>query len=323
LDLPVSLTADRQGRSPDRTACTLTTRVTLRHNSPRLDIATTFDNQARDHRLRVLFPTDIQTEVAAADGHFDVIERPIAIPDRPDWDQPPVPTRHQRYFVDLSDGEAGLAIFNRGLAEYEIIPTPGKNTIAITLLRAVGYLSQSDLATRPAGQAGPADIATPEAQCLGTHTFEYAIAPHAGDWQSIYAAAYQFRTPIYVRNGLESEGFILSVAQRKDWKPEVIRVNDRSGSLPHECSFLTIEPAALHLSAVKRAEEGKRLIIRLYNPTCHSITGKIQLYFPIQAAHEVSLNEVLLDKLPIEKGNSVALEIGAKSIKTIALNIRR
>jgi alpha-mannosidase len=319
LHLPCSLTPDRQGRSSDRLACELTTILTLRHNDPHITIQTRFENLARDHRLRVLFPTDIQTKVAAADGHFDVIERPIAIPECAEWDQPPVPTRHQRYFVDLSDGEVGLVIFNRGLPEYEIISAAGQNTIAVTLLRAVGYLSQAGLTTRPKGHAGPADISAPEAQCLGTHTFEYAIAPHSGEWESVYALAYRFRTPMYIRNGLESSGNLPPVSFRQEWAANQVKIVDRRGYLPVECSFLSIEPEIITLSAVKRSENGQYLIIRIYNPTMESIQTQLTLFLPIQKAFEVNLNETILDEIPIRNEHSIELALGAKTIKTIAI----
>ncbi|GAG69611.1 unnamed protein product, partial [marine sediment metagenome] len=49
------------------------------------------------------------------------------------------------------------------MPEYEIIPD--NNTIALTLVRSVGWLSRGDLEYKK-GNAGPS-FATPEAQCLG------------------------------------------------------------------------------------------------------------------------------------------------------------
>jgi 2-O-(6-phospho-alpha-D-mannosyl)-D-glycerate hydrolase len=53
-------------------------------------------------------------------------------------------------------------------------------TILLTLLRCVGWLSRSDLATRRGG-AGP-ELETPGAQEIGQHRFEFAVATFAGSY---------------------------------------------------------------------------------------------------------------------------------------------
>jgi alpha-mannosidase len=321
LILPASLTEDRQRRSNERLSHCLITTVILRHDSHRVDLHTTIDNRARDHRLRVCFPTDVRTDVAHADGHFDVLARPIDLPPGEGWDQPPAPSRHQRYFVDLSDGEAGLAILNRGLAEYEVLRDGERNTIALTLLRCVGYLSRGDgdMPTRP-GLAGP-PLPTPEAQCLGTHTFEYALVPHSGDWRTIYRDAYTFRAPVHLRRGTEHEGYVPTQADLDTWGTIGLGALDLSGDLPAELSFLTFEPETLALSAIKRAERSDRLIVRFYNPTDEQVKATLHNFHPIRAAHEVDLNEKDLAELTVLAGHAVALLVDGRQVKTIALQL--
>ena len=52
----------------------------------------------------------------------------------------------------------------------------GQWCVALTLVRAVGWLSRDDVGTRPGG-AGER-IETPEAQCLRELAFEVALMPH-------------------------------------------------------------------------------------------------------------------------------------------------
>ncbi len=319
LELPRALTADRQRRSRDRVACTITTTVTLRHNSRRIDLRTTVDNRAQDHRLRVCFPTDLQTDVAVADGHWDVLLRPIDLPAGEGWVQPPCPTRHQRYFVDLSDGQAGLAILNRGLAEYEVLRDGGRNTVALTLLRCVGYLSRDDLHTR-VGHAGPG-LPTPEAQCSGIHTFEYALVPHPGDWRSIYHDAYTFRAPVYVRRGTEQEGMIPTPTDPAVWGKARLRPIDLNGDLPSELSFLTLKPDSLALSAVKQSEQDSWLVIRFYNPGEGPVEARLSLFCPIQAVYELNLAEEIQKELEIQQDGTVRLMIGGWQAKTVGLQL--
>ena len=186
LRLPAGLLEDRSARSAERVVCPVNLTITLRHDSPTIELNVEVENNARDHRLRIGFPTGLDAAEASAGGHFDVVTRPVDLPEATGWQQPPAPAQHQREFVDVSDGQAGLAVFSRGLPEYEILRN-GTAEIAVTLLRCVGSLSRGDLLTRP-GHAGM-DLPTPDAQCPGRHTFELAVRPHAGDWHTIYRDA--------------------------------------------------------------------------------------------------------------------------------------
>lgn len=323
LSLPLSLTGDRQGRSSERVECPITMRVTMRHDSRVLDIQAVVDNQARDHRLRLCFPTDLQADEAAADASFDVLVRPIDLPARPGWVQPPVPTKAQRHFVDVSDGRAGLAVFNRGLPEYEVRRDNGRNTIAITLLRGVDQISRADMVARP--DHGGLPCPAPEAQCLGRHTFELALYPHPGDWQLVYPPAHSFHTPLYARRGDEQEGFLPGHVWPErspvvEPSPAALKKQDLSGSLPGELSFLTLQPETLLLSAVKRSEQGDSLIARFYNPTGEAVTATLTLFCPIKRAQAVKLNEEPEAELPVE-GASVTIPVAGKQVRTVALQI--
>ncbi|MGD8398603.1 MAG: glycoside hydrolase family 38 C-terminal domain-containing protein, partial [Anaerolineae bacterium] len=318
--LPASLTSDRQRRSAERVPFPITTTITLRHDSRRLELRTTVDNRARDHRLRVHVPTGINTDTAHADGHFDVLARSIDLPTGAGWDQPPVPTRHQRYFVDLSDGETGLAVLNRGLAEYEVLRDGGHNTVAITLLRCVGYLSRGDgdMPTRP-NLAGP-PLPTPEAQCPGTHTFDYALVFHPGDWRAIYRDACRYRAPLYVRRGDEHPGYSPTSADIEVWGAAALPRADLHGDLAGELSFLSVLPAPVALSAVKRDARDERLVVRLYNPGEQGVEAELRMFLPARGVWEVNLNEEIVREFSIPgAATAIRVPIAGKEVKTLAL----
>jgi alpha-mannosidase len=116
----------------------------------------------------------------------------------PEFDEEQEVSYHpQRAFVDVSDAAGGLAILNRGLPEYEAEPADSGVCLGLTLLRCVGWLSRDDLSTRYK-HAGP-PLETPEAQCLGRHTFEYAVVAHRGDWLAggVAVEAESFVTPVH------------------------------------------------------------------------------------------------------------------------------
>src|SRR3990172_966355 len=156
--------------------CPVSTTVSLTSNARRLEIRVELSNMARDHRLRVHFPTGCDAVRAFAGGHFAVLERAHELPVADaSWIELPIGTRPQSGFVDVATGRRGILLASRGLPEYEVIPTAAGDEIALTLLRSVGWLSRDDLPVR-LGHAGPG-FPTPAAQCLGRHAFEYAVMP--------------------------------------------------------------------------------------------------------------------------------------------------
>jgi mannosylglycerate hydrolase len=320
LDLPAALTDDRQRRSAERVTCPLVLTVTLRCDSHAADLRVEVDNRARDHRLRLCFPSGLAVNESMAGGHYDVVRRPIDLPATEGWAQPPVAARHQRGFVDLSDGQVGLAVFNRGLPEYEIL-RDGSNTIAVTLLRCVGAISRGDLLTRP-GHAG-VPVPTPEAQCLDQYAFELALRPHAGDWETILPEAVAFQAPLYERRADETEGYLPHEVWAENSPdeltgPATLKPVDLTGPLPSELSFVTLEPAALVLSAVKRAEREDALIVRCYNPSAEPVVAKLRVYGGFSTAQLVNLREEpLAGPFPCG-GGSVSFPVAAKRVLTVA-----
>jgi alpha-mannosidase len=224
----VPFTERRAQRSSDCVPLTLRTRVALEKSSPLVRIRVSFDNQAKDHRLRVLFPTGIESAVHAADSIFEVAVRPNE--PAPEWNNPSF-CHHQQTFAAVDDAGAGLMSAGLGLHEYEVL-RDGRNTIALTLLRAVGELG--DWGVFP----------TPEAQCIGPHQMEFAVIPYAGVHDRNAAANWVYQYPI----------------------PWIVRQTGvHPGALPPRRALLEWEGANLALSAVKIAEQTDDLIVRWFN----------------------------------------------------------
>ncbi|MBU4321541.1 hypothetical protein L6304_01405, partial [bacterium] len=135
LKLPKSLTKDRRGRGKERVDERIVSFVTLQKGVRRIDIRTIVGNEAKDHRLRAVFPTGIKTKESIAESAFSVIHRPTETPEGEGWIEKPSPTHPQTRFVIVEDDEKGIAILNKGLPEYEVTED-GK--IYLTLLRCVG-----------------------------------------------------------------------------------------------------------------------------------------------------------------------------------------
>ncbi len=276
--LPKALAEDRDDRSSDRVECPIVTKVSLYPGVGRIDIHSEVDNRAEDHRLRVHFPAGLQTDVSHAEQHFGVVTRPLAVPDWDEtWSEEPVGTHPQKAFVDVSDGHHGLMLANRGLPEYEVLPGEEGVTIALTLLRCVGHLARFDIPSRP-NLAGPL-VPTPAAQVPGRHSFDYALIPHEGGWEAAWPEAHRFAVPLRAR-----------------------RVQDGSGALPTEGALLALDGPAFAVSALKRAEDGEGVVVRLYNVSSGAASGRVRLAEPFERAEFVDMEESLLSEAPLADG---------------------
>jgi len=292
--LPVGLKSDRKSRAEKMIECPVESEIKLFSEVQRIEFKTKFDNRVCDHHLQVEFPTAIKTDQVYSEGHFEVVKRSINIPDSEGWKEKAYKTAHNSGFVDINNKEYGLAVLNRGLPEYEIIPD--NNTIALTLLRCVGWLSRGDLEYKK-GNAGPS-FATPEAQCLGENNFSYALIPHQGSWDDA------------------------RISQKtKQYKTKVLttQLKNQPGNLSDKYSFIQLQGKHLEISAIKKHELEDKLLIRVYNPTDRNITGRIKLGFDIHKVYLGRLDESYEEELPYNDG--VETELKPKEIKTIIFEV--
>ncbi len=310
LSLPCSCSANRAERSARHVSWPIISEISLAPGVRRIDITTTVENKVKDHRLRVIFPVPYTVENVAAEGTFEVRTRPIAAPrpaDVAEWAEEPVNTFPQKRFVDISNGTTGLGILNRGLPEYEILPegpgiATGQMAVAVTLLRCVEWLSRDDLSTRR-GHAGPMEY-TPEAQCLGEHTFHYALVPHSGAWNEalVLRQAQAFNLPVRAVLGTAAQTLVYE--RQEDQQPGL--------SLPSRTSLIEVEPPELVLSAIKRRNSGKGLVVRLYNPLTHAVEATLRLGVVLSKAFVANLQEEEQEQL-LWSGETEPLHIGMRA----------
>ncbi len=245
---PVGAVGDSRSCSARLTAtreCEVRSRLELRAGERFVRIHTVVDNQVRDHRLRAHFPLPAPVDGSDAECAFAVVRRGLEAEGGPH--EAPLATFVSRRFVDGSDGAVGLAVLHDGLLEYEVVEE-GRE-LALTLLRATGYLSRVEPALRP-NPAGPIDpLEGPELQ--GRVTLDYALLPHRGDWRAarLYEAADEFLVP------LERTG-----------------VRDTSGAAPPAGQALAVHGGAV--SAVTR--DGGALLVRVFNPSPTSSTVSVE-----------------------------------------------
>jgi alpha-mannosidase len=318
FSLPESRTADDRARSDKYKIVSIVNTVTLRKGQKWVEIVTDVDNTVEDHYLQVAFPSRIEAETVFAQGQFDVLERPVKLPFSENYREPPQPEQPMNSFIDITDGINGLAILNEGMKAYEASDQSAPE-LRLTLLRCFPLRI---CVTQEMTDYSKIDKGS---QCLGSHRFRYAVMPHRGNWADagIWQAAEKFNlTPVVAQTAPTG-----------------------SGTEPPVKSFLKIEPDTLHLSAVKRSENGSGWIVRIFNPFDKTVDASICLndgfesipavQSPVErlgnnmklpcasekqiwrVARIVSLEEIPERDLKIERDGSCNIQVPSKKIMTI------
>ncbi len=135
----------------------------------------------------------------------------------------------------------------------------------------------------------------PEAD-QGEHVFRYSLLPHRGDW----------------RDQTIAEGYALNV------EPVVWVGGSAEGAASVVVSLVSVDRPGVVIETVKAAEDGRGLIVRLYES--HRGRGEVTLAtaLPLAAAERCNLLEEVEAPLPVE-GNRVRFPIKPYEIVTLRL----
>lgn len=132
---------------------------------------------------------------------------------------------------------------------------------------------------------------------LGMHQFTYAYYPHKGTWQTggTVQAAFQLNLPLKATN-----------------------VTANEGSLPESYSFISCDNDDIVIDAVKQAQDGNGVIVRVYES--RRVRGKrtLTLNIPFTKAMECNLMEENEGEIPVN-GNTITFDIKPFEVKTFRL----
>jgi alpha-mannosidase len=209
-------------------------------------------------------------------------EIPFAAIERPQQHEFPA-----QNWMDWSDGDHGVALLNVGL--------PGSNvsdgTLMLSLMRSARINEYSGVGL------GSSDLGLELGQ---QRTFHYALVPHAGSWRDsrLYQAGLEFNRPLLVRP-----------------------LEQHTGKLGKTWGMLKVSSPDVVLSSLMPAEDGKGLIVRVYEAVGQA-AANIRILFAtgIQAASEVNLMEDPIQPLAV-KGDSIQFDLRPFEIKTFRLQL--
>jgi alpha-mannosidase len=147
-------------------------RISLSHDSARLDFETIIDWRERHTLLKVAFPVDVLSPLATYEIQWGNVQRPTHR--NTSWDWARFETCAQKW-VDVSEGDYGVSLLNDCKYGHDV----RDGVMRLSLLRSP-------------------TIPDPEAD-QGEHRFVYSLLPHSGAWgETTIAEAYGLNDPILV-----------------------------------------------------------------------------------------------------------------------------
>jgi alpha-mannosidase len=168
-------------------------------------------------------------------------------------------------------------------------------------MRCVDWLSRDDFAARKNTNAGPT-LFTPDAQLIGRRSFRYAVLPGGGD---IFADDVKFESERYRAQPPTHQGV-------------------PAGCTPGGASLLRCDEPRVSVSAVKRADDGRALVVRLYNLDNVPVTATLALGFAAAACRKTGLleGELALARAAAtlaDGGRAVQVPLAGGEIATVAI----
>ena len=305
MNVPASLTSNHKARSREMVGLKIVTTARLLPGERRVEFKTRIENNAKDHRVRVAFQSGVvKADTVEAESAFDVVERKIDLPPKEetaDWGQQPIPMQHVNSFVSVSDGKIGLTLINRGLPEYEARRDAEGISLVQTLFRAFSHLAMDDHFERGSA-AGPV-VPTPDAQMQGRFVAEYAVVVHDGTWEEAgtWLDAHAFVSPAGIMQAF---------------------TENPTGELPANGSFLSLDDPKAVVSAIKGAESGRGVVVRMWNIGSKPIAPKMTTLYEVTSASLTDMAEK--PKKPLKHGkHHVKLpKIAPKEIVTVLLRTK-
>jgi len=258
-----------------------TQRISLNHNSPRLDFDTHIDWNERHILFKVAFPVEVLAPQATYEIQWGNVQR--ATHRNTSWDWARFETCAHKW-VDLSEGNYGVSLLNDCKYGHDI----QNNIMRITLLRS------------PTMPDPTADI--------GKHQFKYSLYPHEGSWnEETQREAYLLNDPIII--------YKPNVERQKSEKqfsnpPTKLRTSLRS--------LISVSKPNVIVETIKRAEDGNGIIVRLYESQRKRGQVQVRAGFAVEAAWETNLLEENESALSVNS-DSIQLNLKPYQIMTIRL----
>ncbi len=282
--------------------------VALMANGARLDFFTTVRWREPRTMLRTSFAVTPRAEEATFEIQFGHIRRPTHF--NTSWDAARTEVAAHKW-ADLSQGDYGVALLNDCKYGHRI----KDGVIDLNLLRSVAYPG----AAVPPGEEQASDDPNPHFTDQADHRFRYALYPHPGDHVAgrVVQAAYEMNVPLRATRLGAARRPETAGGSRAEPHPPAAPLLEPAGS------FLELDTPSIVVEAVKRAEEGGDLILRLYEADRRGTVAALTFGFDVAGAAEVDLLEEQPTPLQVQNGRQLRLEFRPFEIKTLRVTPAR
>lgn len=280
-----------QTRSEQYEICTAVFDISLAEGERFAQIELTFNNKAKDHRLRLLMPTYTEGDTYFAGQAFYMCQRNIGIDyETQNWREYEQYEKAMNGVVGRRNSdESGLAFVSaEGL--HEVGSTADENaTLYITLLRSF----KKTVATN--GQI--------RGQLQGEHKYRFALVPLDNTVSYADLLVVQDKLGTSVLNSYREV--------EKDAETEKPKSNFR------------ILGKNIHLSILKCAErEDGAYVARIFNVSGEEAEAVMEFERPLKWAKNVNLNEEDIQELPKIEENKIFETLGAWKIATVMFKLK-
>ena len=215
------------------------------------------------------------------------------------------PDHYMQRWLDVSDGDRGMLFLNDGRYGYDA----DDDRVRLSLLRAPYAPLKSK-----GEQSEPAERSITD---LGPFAFSYGIVVHSGGWRAVDAPRLgcEFNHPLIVRP--VQSGFDRSGVWRDWWE-----ILDTAPEGVPSTLVEMIEGSGAQITAVKRAEDGDGIILRIVETRGEPDDVLLRWHRPIQSAVVTDMLERPLptsadDAFISVDGTDVALKLSPWEIKTV------
>jgi mannosylglycerate hydrolase len=330
LQMVVPKDLEERANGITSTVMPVTLTVALRKGAKVIDFHVHVDNHGLSHRLCVLFDAHLTSKFNYADEQFGSIQRPNYYEkemnlyraclegadtkendtktgimelanwanDQSGWQEPPIAIEPTQSYVSLTDDTRGIAVIPQGVREYEIVDD---HMIRLTLFRTYGFMGKENLIYRPGRASGERIIETPAAQLLKEMDFNFGFTTYNTDFNSsdidTLAKTYNTNIEVYTYAQFLNGRLIFSQREVDGWRENRFSLFETENHLV--------------VSAIKKAEDGEGIIIRLYNGKYHQNVGdRLHFAFDIKEACYTNLRE--------EKTESIAIRDNTITVKELS-----
>lgn len=240
--------------------------ISLYMELPIIEFRVTVDWREKHRMLKYEFPLHISTPISTYDAAYAVVTHPTDGAENPG-----------QKWVDVTgtngDYNYGVSLINDGKYGFDV----DGSTLRMSVLRSPIYAFHEPRQVEEGRRYSYMD--------QGLHRFTFALLPHSGGWRDA---------------GTVRESLLLNMP------PVSLETYPHKGDWPGKRSFGEISESNIDLCAIKQAEDGEGLIVRLYETSGKSTSATLSL---AGAQYAMEMKPFELKTLRIWNGNATEVDL--------------